>query len=208
MLAPDKSPTLNIALPVASLPARLRPEHPFTHEDLSEFCLANESLRVEQDEKGDLILMPPSGFEGAGAAAEIAAELKLWARLDGRGKSFGLNGGFSLPDGSMRSPCAAWMPWERWNGLNPKQRKRFGHVVPSFVVELRLDSDSLTVLQKKMRKWIMNGVELAWLVDPQRRIVEIYRLDQAAEIHEDPDSIDGFGCVHGFRLVMERVWGG
>jgi Uma2 family endonuclease len=204
----DKSATIHIALPVVSLPVRIRPERPFTDEELSEFCSANESFRIEQDEKGDLILMPPSGLEGVGAAAEVVAELKIWARQDGRGKSFGDSGGFSLPDGSMRSPCAAWMPWERWNDLNPKQRKRFGHVVPSFVVELRLGADSLPVFQKKMQKWIANGVEAAWLIDPQRRVVEVYRAGVVAEVHEDPDAVEGTGCVNGFRLVMERVWGG
>jgi Uma2 family endonuclease len=59
-----------------------------------------------------------------------------------------------------------------------------------------------------MQKWIANGVEAAWLIDPQRRVVEVYRAGVVAEVHEDPDSVEGTGCVNGFRLVMERVWGG
>jgi Uma2 family endonuclease len=58
-----------------------------------------------------------------------------------------------------------------------------------------------------MKMWIENGAELAWLIDPQRRVVEIYRPGEEAEVHEDPTSVQGSGCVRGFELVMARVWG-
>jgi Uma2 family endonuclease len=57
-----------------------------------------------------------------------------------------------------------------------------------------------------MKMWIGNGVELGWLIDPKRRLVEVYRAGEAAEVHEDPTSVQGSGCVRGFELVMARVW--
>jgi Uma2 family endonuclease len=58
-----------------------------------------------------------------------------------------------------------------------------------------------------MRMWIANGVELGWLVDPQHKVVEIYRPGEEPEIHEQPTSVQGHGPVAGFELVMARVWG-
>jgi Uma2 family endonuclease len=58
-----------------------------------------------------------------------------------------------------------------------------------------------------MRIWIANGVELAWLIDPKRKVVEIYRADEPVEVLQDPSSVQGTGPVRGFELVMERVWG-
>jgi Uma2 family endonuclease len=178
-----------------------------TDDELCEFCAKNEALRVERDANGDLILMSPTGLEGGGAELELGTDLTIWAREDGRGKSFGVSAGFTLPDGSMRSPDAAWMSWQRWNALPLAERKRFGRVSPEFVVELRSESDELAELQKKMKMWLTNGVELAWLIDPQRRIAEMYRAGQAVEVHEDPSSVQGTGVVAGFCLVMQRVWG-
>lgn len=129
-----------------------------------------------------------------------------WSRQDGRGKSFGSNGGFTLPDGSMRSPDGAWMSRERWDALAPKERKRFGHVTPEFVIELRSESDALADLQEKMTTWIANGVELAWLIDPKRRVLEIYSSGEQPEVHDNPTSVQGSGPVRGFELVMARVW--
>ena len=198
---------MNLALNVRALPARLRFERTMTDDELFKFCAKNEMLRVERDSNGELILMSPSGLEGANANAEIIIELGNWARQDGRGKSFGSNGGFTLPDGSMRSPDAAWLSLERWKALAPRERERFGHVVPEFVIELRSRSDGLKELQKKMRVWIANGVELAWLVDPKRKLVEMYRAGEPVEVHQDPTSVQGTGPVRGFELVMQRVWG-
>ena len=198
---------MNVALNDAALPVRLRFERPITDEELFDFCAVNKKLRVERDSNGELILMSPSGLEGDGSNAEIITDLTNWAREDGRGKSFGSNGGFTLPDGSMRSPDCAWMPWQKWKGLAPTEQKRFGHVSPDFVIELRSESDNLPELQDKMKIWIANGVELAWLIDPKRKVVEVYRADEEAEIHQNPTSVQGTGPVRGFELVMERIWG-
>ncbi len=178
-----------------------------TDDELFRFCGQNDVLRVERDSNGELILMSPSGLKGDDANAEITADLKLWARQDGRGKSFGSNAGFTLPDGSMRSPDAAWLSLERWKALAPRERERFGHVVPEFVIELRSRTDGLKELQKKMRIWIANGVQLAWLIDPKRKVVEMYRADEPVEVHQNPSSVQGTGPVRGFELVMDRVWG-
>jgi len=197
---------MNVALDVRALPARLRFERPMTDDELFRFCAKNEMLRVERDSNGELILMSPSGLKGDDANVEIITELRIWARKDARGKSFGSNGGFTLPDGSMRSPDAAWLSLQRWKALAPREQERFGHVVPEFVIELRSKSDRLTELQKKMRIWIANGVEVAWLIDPKRKVVEIYRAGEPAEIHQNPTSVQGTGPVRGFELVMDRIW--
>jgi len=198
---------MDVALNLRALPARLRFEKPLTDDQLFKFCAKNELLRVERDSNGELILMSPSGIEGDNANVEIITELRIWARKDGRGTSFGDNAGFTLPDGSMRSPDAAWMSLQQWNALAPREREGFGHVVPEFVIELRSKSDQLAVLQKKMTAWIANGVELAWLIDPRRKVVEIYRAGNPVEVHQNPSSVQGTGPVRGFELVLDRIWG-
>jgi Uma2 family endonuclease len=196
-----------VAFPDTALPARFRPESPMTDDDLFDFCQENELLQVERDANGDLLLMTPSGLEGAAANTDLVVELAIWARQDGRGRSSGNNAGFTLPDGSMRSPDAAWTSWEKWNAVPLAERKKFGRLVPDFIVELRSETDRLRPLQAKMQMWIDNGVELAWLIDPERRVVEVYRPNEASEIHEDPTSMLGTGSISGFCLVMNVVWG-
>src|ERR1700685_739789 len=106
---------MNLELGEVELPVRLRFERPMTDEELMRFCAVNEMWRGGRDGNGEMIVMTPTGLEGSSWNSEVNADLTHWARRDGRGKVFDSNGGFTLPDGSMRSPDAAWVSWERWN---------------------------------------------------------------------------------------------
>jgi Uma2 family endonuclease len=57
-----------------------------------------------------------------------------------------------------------------------------------------------------MGLWIANGAELAWLIDPLRKVVEIYRPGRAAEILEGGSSVEGEGPIAGFVLDLGRIW--
>jgi len=57
-----------------------------------------------------------------------------------------------------------------------------------------------------MREWIENGCQLAWLIDPECRAVEVYRPGSEAEILTDPVSVAGEGPVEGFLLELKLVW--
>ena len=77
---------------------------------------------------------------------------------------------------------------------------------PDFVIEFRSKSDRLKPAQAKMLSWISNGVQLAWLVDPLRKVVEIYRPGQTVEVQEGHTAVYGEGSVGGFELELARIW--
>jgi Uma2 family endonuclease len=198
---------MNVALPEIDQPVRLRFDRPMTDEELMRFCAANEMVRVERDANGEIIVMSPSGSEGGGIETDVAVELAIWARKDGRGKVFGSNAGFRLPDGSVRAADAHWVSWPRWNALSEAERKGFAPLCPEFVIEVRSENDRLAALQDKMQMWIANGAEVAWLVDPSRKAVEVYRPGREAEVLEGGSAVEGDGPVAGFVLELGRVWG-
>ncbi len=57
-----------------------------------------------------------------------------------------------------------------------------------------------------MQEWIDNGAELGWLIDPERRAVEIYHPQKTPEVLEGIDSIAAGPPVEGFTLQLARVW--
>jgi Uma2 family endonuclease len=198
---------MNVALPEIGQPVRLRFERPMTDEELMRFCAANEMVRVERDTNGELILMSPSGSGTGRTNSELIYQLAAWARETNSGATFDSNAGFTLPDGSMRSPDAAWIAWPRWNALSKEEQEGFAPICPEFVIELRSPSDSLAELQAKMRLWVANGAEVAWLVDPARKTVEVYRPGREVEVLEDGSVVEGDGPVAGFVLELGTVWG-
>jgi Uma2 family endonuclease len=197
---------MNVALPDQGFPFRLRFDIPLTEDELLRFCAANDPLRIEQDANGELIVMSPTGSEGGGTELEVGADLLIWARQDGRGRAFGPNAGFTLPDGSVRAADAAWISWSRWNAVKEDARKKFAPICPEFVIELRSESDRLEPLREKMLAWLANGCELAWLIDPSRKAVEVYRPNQQSEIQEGHSAAYGEGSVAGFVLDLARIW--
>ena len=105
--------------------------------------------------------MPPAGGETGDRESEIIMQLRIWAKRDGTGKAFGSSTGFTLPNGAMRSPDAAWFPLSRWNALTAKQRKKFLPLCPDFVVELRSPTDSLKAPFKR-KCWSIVRMSLSW----------------------------------------------
>jgi hypothetical protein len=94
----------------------------------------------------------------------------------------------------MRSPDASWVRRERWDALSADEREKFPPLRPDFVVELRSPSDRLPMLQKRLRELIRNGAQLGWLIDPQRRLVHVYRPGEAVQSLLAPVTISAESC--------------
>ncbi|MES2391416.1 MAG: Uma2 family endonuclease [Acidobacteriota bacterium] len=186
-------------------PLRVTPPEPLSVEAFWQVSAENPNLRLERESNGDLIVMTPTSRDTSFRNSEINFELALWARQDGRGYAFESNAGYLLPDGSILSPDASWISSNRWK---PNSGEGYTTILaPDFVIELRSKSDRLPPLQQKMQTWITNGVQLAWLIDPERKTVEIYRPNQPhPDIQEGHTAVYGESPVGGFILELSRIW--
>jgi len=197
---------MNLALSQSALPVRLRFARPMSDAELLQFCERNEAVQVERDANGEIIVMSPAGIGSSKMNLRIARLLDEWAESDGRGVTTGPDGGYILPDGSMRSPDAAWTSLRRLKETGMEDETGFASICPDFIIELRSNSDRLAALEAKMEMWIANGAELAWLIDPERKAVAIYRPGESPELLSEPTSVQGTGPVAGFELVTSRIW--
>jgi Uma2 family endonuclease len=197
---------MNFALAEMPLPFRFRPETPMSDDELMRFCAANDFLRVERDANGEILVMTPAGNSTGRRNAYLIQVLGTWSDRDGRGYAFDSSTGFTLPDGSMRSPDAAWIQAIRWDAISKDDKDRFSPICPDFIIELRSPSDNLADLEAKMERWIANGAQVAWLIDPERQVVTVYRPGDQPEMYYHPTSVQGDGPIAGFELVMARIW--
>jgi Uma2 family endonuclease len=194
-------------LRLSALPVRLCTERPLTDDELLDFCSLNRDVRVERDGRGELHIMSPSGGEAGRRELEIASQLNSWAKIEGKGVALGATSGFRLRGLIMLAPDAAWVSYPSWNALSPAEKRGFPPLCPEFVIELRSPSDRLLELQAKMNEWIANGAELAWLIDPARQVVEVYRPGAAKpDVLEGVTSVMGEGPVAGFILELSPIW--
>ncbi len=176
-----------------------------TLEQFRELCRDNRDIRLELTAKGELIVMPPTGWESGKRNSNLNLDLGLWNRQTGLGVVFDSSTGFILPNGATRSPDAAWVALERINALNPNP-DGFLPLAPDFVIELRSSSDSLKTLQNKMIEYRDNGVRLGWLLNAKERAVEIYRPGKEVEVLNSPTSLLGEEVLPGFILGLKNIW--
>lgn len=184
------------------LPSSLRMDD----EQFFAFCQANTDYRIERTAGGEIDIMPPTGGETGRRNSDLVTDLNLWARQDGNGIVFDSSTGFRLPDGSTRSPDAAWVLHERLTAIEPADKERFLPLAPDFVVELASLSDDIADLNKKMQEYRANGVRLGWLLVPATRQVRIYRPGALPTRLDAPEALDGGGVLLGFTLNLRKIW--
>jgi Uma2 family endonuclease len=176
------------------------------HVTLDEFerlCELNPELRLELTKDGELIAMPPAGYESSGKNADLTTDVSIWNRQTGLGRVFDSSGGFVLPNGALKSADVTWI--EKSKLANIPAGVKFPSIVPDFVIELRSDTDRLSDAQAKMREYRDNGVRLGWLINPKDKQVEIYRLEQAVEVLADPKTLSGEDVLPGFTLNLGAI---
>ncbi|NES05873.1 MAG: Uma2 family endonuclease [Okeania sp. SIO2F4] len=175
-------------------------------EQFYKICQNNRELQFERNTKGELIIMSPVGGESGNREADLIIDLGIWNRQTGLGYTFSSSTIFKLPNGSDRSPDAAWIRRERWEALTTEQRRKFPPIAPDFVVELRSATDNLKILRSKMEEYMDAGVLLGWLINPQDQEVEIYRQKQDVEVRNLPTNLSGENVLLGFNLSLSRYF--
>ena len=184
---------------------RYDPGEPMTWEGFHDFEADYPEAMAELRADGTLDLFAPMTLRSNERETIVSAALMSWwfgARV---GKVYGPSVRFTLPDGSMRGPDAAWVSPERLAPLTPADFDTMARVVPDFVAECMSKSDSLRRAESKMtQSWMGHGVRLGWLIQLDEARVLVYR----AGITE-PEVVDGFDgalsaeeVVPGFSLDL------
>jgi Uma2 family endonuclease len=177
-----------------------------SHEEFWEFCQKNPNLNAELTKEGDVIIMPPTGWETSDRNSELNFQLRLWSKKDGRGKVADSNGGFILPNGAICSPDSAWILKSRLEKLSKEALEKFLPLCPDFVVEITSPSDSLKNTQAKMIEYIENGALLGWLIHTKTKQVFIYQPNKEVEVLENPTKVSGEPFLTGFELDLTEIW--
>ncbi len=184
-----------------------------TDVQLERISCDNGDLQLELTAKGELVIVPPSGYYASHKEGKLFFRVMLWAEQDGSGVAFGPSAGFRLPNGAVYAPDASWVLKERcesWEqaqeGKPPEERETFASLCPDFVLELRSPTETLAYQRRKMEEYMENGCRLGWLIDPVQKRVHIYRPGAETEVLEGPATVSGETVLPGFELDLQEIW--
>jgi Uma2 family endonuclease len=101
------------------------------------------------------------------------------------------------------SPDASAILKERFEALLPAQQESFAPIAPDFVAEIRSPSDDVALLHAKMERYIINGVRLAWLIDPMEEKAWVYAPDQkTVAVADFAQTLGGGEVLPGFEFPL------
>lgn len=183
------------------------PEHLVLSDDeFFELCMANPDLNLERDKNKQVIIMSPSGSLSDSNSTRISGAILNWNDKVKLGKVFGSSAGFTLPDGSVKSPDCALVSKGRWNELSLTQKKKFAPVCPEFVVEIKSPTDSIDQLKSKMTEWMANGVKLGWLVDVEAETILVFKANESTStVTPFNQSLSGGDVLPGFEFDLSLL---
>lgn len=179
---------------------------PISDRDLEKLSAENPDARLETNAEGKLIIMSPTGSLTGEKNSNLNYQLQSWNRQYKLGKVFDSSTGFKLSNSAIRSPDVSWIEISRWNSLSKEQQKKFAPIDPDFVIELMSPTDSLEDLQQKMAEYISCGVKLGWLLNPDNKQVEIYRVDKKKEILDNPFTLSGEDILPNLIVTLTEIF--
>jgi Uma2 family endonuclease len=181
-----------------------------TPEQFEQLAYAEQLARMELTKDGELVIMSPTGGEAGRKNRRLTQQIGNWTDRNGTGEAFDSSTVFTLPNGARRSPDVSWITLDKWNALTLKEKQGFPPIVPDFVIELVSPSDLKNQrykdLQAKMQEYINNGVQLGWLIEPEAKTVEIYRIGSSVEILENPQTLSGENILPEFVLNLNEIF--
>jgi Uma2 family endonuclease len=149
--------------------------------------------------EGELLMMSPSGSEHAIVIGEITWRLGQFIHQHHLGGIFGAEAGFLVtrnPD-TVLAPDVAFARKEQLDTTGIP--KAFFPAAPALVIEVVSPNDTVEQVDDKMRRWLISGVELAWVVHPAGRTVTVYRSIEDIRVLTENDTLTGNGVVPGFE---------
>jgi Uma2 family endonuclease len=172
-----------------------------TVQDLEKLQSEYPDWRMELVD-GEIIVMSPSGYESEEIATNFSTQLNNWVRPRQIGRVAGSSAGFILPNSNTRAPDVSFVRAERLK----RSPRSFAQLAPDLAVEVKSPSDRLAKLREKIQDFLNAGTQVGILINPETKIIEIYRSGQDTVILGDFDILTIPDLLPGWQIAVSDLW--
>jgi Uma2 family endonuclease len=111
-----------------------------------------------------------------------------------------------LLKGLVRIPDVSFFCWDKLPGrVLPSQP--IPALVPDLAVEVLSETNSSQEMERKLREYFLAGVRLVWMIDPRKRMAEVYSApDAPAATLDETQALDGGNVLPGFTLALAELF--
>jgi Uma2 family endonuclease len=155
--------------------------------------------------RGEVIELPPPTKRHGVVSASVARILGNYTIARGAGYVTCNDSGVILqrsPD-TVRGPdVAVYQDATSFEELHPK----YGEVPPRLAVEVLSVNDKAGKVVSKITDYLANGIDMVWLIDPEERLVTVYRPGKSPyELRGDAE-LTGDDVLPGFRCRLADLF--
>ncbi|GAB1544188.1 Uma2 family endonuclease [Scytonema sp. NUACC21] len=153
-------------------------------------------------ENGKIIVMGPSDIVSSEIGALLIRLLGNWVYPRRLGRLFDSAGGFIMPDTNLKAPDVSFVRASRLL----QSPRYFGQLVPDLVVEIKSQSDRITTLEKKVKRFLELGAIVGILIDPDESTVTVYRPTEEPIVLSNEDCLTIPELFPGWELPISELW--
>jgi Uma2 family endonuclease len=115
------------------------------------------------------------------------------------------DGTLRLMQGLVRMPDAAFISWKQLPSRK-YPNEPIASLVPELAVEVLSESNTRGEMERKLKEYFLSGTQLAWIVDPIQRIVDVHTAPDRFTRLKESEALDGGTLLPGFRLPLKRLF--
>ncbi len=145
------------------------------------------------------------GYEEGYLALWLGGLMAAFAEEHDLGIAAGAAGTMRLMPGLVRIPDVSFVGWERLPSRKcPKEA--IPDLVPHLAVEVLSEGNTVGEMRRKLKEYFLAGVEVVWMVDPDKRIVDVHTAPDERTRLTEADALDGGDLLPGFRLPLKHLF--
>jgi Uma2 family endonuclease len=156
-------------------------------------------------ERGKVVEMPPPSKYHGFVCSNVNRILGIYASQVKNGYPCSNDSGIQVEDDpdTVRGPDLAFYVDDQ---TADTMERKYAIEPPRLVVEVLSPNDQQSKTNKRISQFLMRGVPLVWLVDPEVRSVTVYRRDRYHVVVDETEELTGEGVLSGFRCRVAEFF--
>jgi Uma2 family endonuclease len=154
---------------------------------------------------GELIMSPKNNWLHGEICMRLSTAMKHFADLHRLGAVWDSSTGFWMENLNCRAPDISFVRKERLRGLKRHEAKFF-QGAPDLAVEVLSPSNARREVDERLSDYFSSGAQLAWVIDPERELVEICHAPTQRRLLGSGAMLDGEQLLPGFQYPIADLF--
>ncbi len=154
---------------------------------------------------GELVMSPKNNWLHGEICMRLSTALKNFADLRRLGAVWDSSTGFWMENLNCRAPDISFVCKERLRGLKRREAKFF-QGAPDLAVEVLSPSNTRREVDERLSDYFSSGAQLAWVIDPERELVEICHSPTERRLLGPGGMLDGELLLPGFQYPVADLF--